>query len=53
MTQSILVSLWNQSDRKTCFFMPLEKNGRKRRRPEPVKLSRFEKIVNRVKELWG
>lgn len=52
MSAAYLITLWNQDDRKTCFWMPVG-NGKRRKKPEPVKLSLIQKIINRVKEMGG
>jgi hypothetical protein len=44
MTQSILVTLYTKDDKKIGFFMPLEKNGKRRTKPQPVKVSAFKKL---------
>ena len=45
---AILVKLYDPSDREICFWLPLGKNGKKRLRPQPVKLSFIDKLIRRI-----
>ena len=49
---SILLKIWDANDRELLCWFNYAKNGKKRSRPQKLKLSWMDKLVARVKGLW-
>jgi len=50
---AILLKIWDNNDRELLCWYTYGKNGKRRRKPEPVKLTRWGKIKRVAFSVWG
>jgi hypothetical protein len=50
---TMYITLWNQHDQEVIAPYTYGKNGKKSRKPKPVKLSTWQKIQDGYIDLWN
>jgi len=48
---TIYVTMWDKYDNKFVLPLQIGKNGKRRTRPQPVKQTRLQRIVDEIKRL--